>query len=255
MHHSGLLFLWLTLACCHRPSEPSVDSDVQVFTYTHQFTNVHFVARGDRLLMVDAGLPGDLDGVLAFMADNELSPAAIDYIVLTHGHPDHAGNAAAFQERFGNKIIAGKGELNIIANRGADSLCARGFAGHLIASSIGQQRYASFQPDVLVADSLDLSSLGWPAILRTYTSHTPGSLVLFIDNYAFVGDLIKGQNLRKRHPAFHLIMCDLEANLADLRSVLRHEEATTWYLGHFGPLARDRVVEFVHKESTKQTTE
>ncbi len=226
-------------------------ASLKVFTYTHEFTNVHFVQQGGRFLMIDSGLPDDMDNLLEFMQDNGLSPTAVDYLILTHGHPDHGGNAAAFQQRFGTKIIAGAAELPIINALGEDDLCPRGLTGRIIANTVGKQRYQAFSPDLLVTDSLDLTPLGWPGKLRVFTSHTPGSLVLSLPPYAFVGDLIKGQTLRKHHPAFHLIMCDHEANLQDLQRLAGDATTTAWLLGHFGPLDRQDILEFLTKKTTK----
>ena len=139
--------------------------------------------------MVDAGLPGDSIRILEFLEEQQLKPTQIEYLVLTHAHPDHAGNAAFFQRAYGVKVIVGLGETAIIANSGYDqNLCPRGILGRFFNKTIASQRYETFHPDLLVEQHLDLQQFGWPGFLEVYQSHTPG----------FLGPLLSGICFRWR---------------------------------------------------------
>lgn len=230
-------------------SYPKKDSQVRVFKYPASFTNIHFVEKNGRYLMIDAGLPGDQENILKFLEDQKIPVDQIEYLILTHSHPDHAGNAAYFQQNFGTLIIAGYGDLEIIENGGFDQyLCPRGILGFLVGKTIASKRFSPFKPDLLVNDSLDLSEIGWEGSVQTFTSHTKGSLVVFIDQYVFPGDLIKGENLNKQKPAFHIFMCDLAKNMNDLEAVAACNDAYTWFPGHGGPLQEKDIIELIHKK-------
>lgn len=47
------------------------------------------------LVLVDAGWPGKADAVLDALRDLGRRPSDLKHLVLTHGHPDHTGSAAA----------------------------------------------------------------------------------------------------------------------------------------------------------------
>ena len=60
----------------------------------NELVNFYVVEDGRRLMLVDAGLPGFLDQLDAFLAGRR-----VDAVLLTHGHPDHVGIADAVRAR------------------------------------------------------------------------------------------------------------------------------------------------------------
>src|SRR5277367_3211176 len=68
--------------------------------------NCYLVAEGDSFTLIDAGLPGSEDGILA-AASNAGKP--IRRILLTHAHPDHIGSIDA--------LIAKLGPLELVASQ------------------------------------------------------------------------------------------------------------------------------------------
>ncbi len=230
----------------------NVEDGIIVHTYTKQMSNVHIIQKGDRFLMIDTGLPDDTTQLLKFLAEHSIDPLQIDYIILTHGHPDHAGNAAFFQQKYGIRIMAGAAEMEIIEKGGLDEhLCPRGLPGRIVSKTIASQRYVPFQPDILISGKTVLDTLGWKGSIEVFESHTAGSLVFFIDHIAFVGDLIKGKLWKRSKPSYHVFMCDRQANLTDLQSIAQRNKTTKWYLGHMGPLMAEDVITFIKKNSTK----
>lgn len=221
----------------------------KVHTYTKRMSNIHFVERDGKYLMIDAGLPNDATGILKFMQKKSINPMDIDYLILTHTHPDHAGNAAFFQKEYGIKIIAGKDDLEIIQQGGYDkNLCPRGFQGAIIKRTIAAKRFTPFQPDILVEREIDLEQFGWEGYAEIYKSHTEGSLVVFLGKNVFVGDLIRGKPLHSHKPAFHIFMCDLTKNLNDIENVAQKDQYTTWFPGHGGQLQRGNVIKFINQK-------
>lgn len=69
--------------------------------------NVFLVAAGDGWLMFDAGAGRDPRAFEAVLADDEIDPASIRHLFLTHGHADHSGGAAGLREGLGLTVYAG----------------------------------------------------------------------------------------------------------------------------------------------------
>ena len=91
------------------------DSDVlRIVRLDVASANVFVIEENDRRLMIDAGNPGDEDRYEALMREVGIDPATIDYAILTHGHIDHAGTAASFQERHGIRLIGGADDQAMI---------------------------------------------------------------------------------------------------------------------------------------------
>ena len=160
---------------------------------TQGFANIYVVLQGDKLLMIDSGNP-DKGEALAFeLLKIGINPRDIDYLILTHGHPDHAGNARYFQLKYGIKVISGNGEEDMIEKQGEDErLCPTGFMGRIVERTIAQKRYERFVPDITVANEFDLKDLGYEGSILPIPGHTAGSLVVTIGDAVFVGDIIRG---------------------------------------------------------------
>ena len=65
------------------------------------FTNWYLLEDGDRLIVVDAGVPTSWDSLHAALRELGRTPEAIDALVLTHAHFDHVGFAEKARTRLG----------------------------------------------------------------------------------------------------------------------------------------------------------
>lgn len=63
---------------------------------------IHLIEEGGRAALVDTGNNDSLRHVLEALAATGLSAGAVDYVLLTHIHLDHAGGAGAFMQAFPN---------------------------------------------------------------------------------------------------------------------------------------------------------
>src|SRR3712207_2334926 len=71
------------------------------------FVNVYFVGRpGGSWVLVDAGLPGTAQQILAAAAARYGSGSRPEAIILTHGHFDHAGAARRLADDWNVPIYA-----------------------------------------------------------------------------------------------------------------------------------------------------
>ncbi len=84
------------------------------------FANVFFIGRpGGKWILVDTGWPGRAREILAAAEARFGSGSAPEVIVLTHGHIDHAGNAAALADAWNVPIYAHHLESPFLSGRSA----------------------------------------------------------------------------------------------------------------------------------------
>jgi glyoxylase-like metal-dependent hydrolase (beta-lactamase superfamily II) len=84
------------------------------------FTSVYFLGRpGGRWIVVDTGFPDRAREILAAAEARFGSGSAPEAIVLTHGHIDHAGNAAALAEAWDVPIYVHHLEIPFLSGRSA----------------------------------------------------------------------------------------------------------------------------------------
>lgn len=60
---------------------------------------VHAIVEGDRAAIVDPGPNSAVPAILAALAAKGISPAQVDYVVLTHVHLDHAGGSGLLMQQ------------------------------------------------------------------------------------------------------------------------------------------------------------
>lgn len=124
-------------------------------------------------ILIDAGLDGP--AIDAAMAEHGLRP---HQVFCTHGHFDHAGSAAHFQDKYGCQVFMHKGD--------ARTLKASNFL--LMAFKIPQK---ITMPEVTyVEDGFQIDVAGHPLRYRHAPGHTPGSCVVEFGSAWFTGDTI-----------------------------------------------------------------
>lgn len=81
-----------------------------------QFDASHLIVENGRAAFVDVGTTHSVPRLLAALADQNLSTAAVDYVILTHVHLDHAGGAGALMRELPNAraVIHPRGARHMI---------------------------------------------------------------------------------------------------------------------------------------------
>lgn len=135
----ALLFVFIVGVGCSskiRNYEPTKDFNVSTYT-APGFINIHYVQFDGKTLLFDSGNVGDGEKIARYFEEQGFDLAEVDYLIITHGHADHAGNAHYFKEKYGMQIITGAGEAEIIASGGEDpNLCPRGFKWRMSSLSL-----------------------------------------------------------------------------------------------------------------------
>lgn len=68
----------------------------------HQLAAVHLIVDGGRAAFIDNGSNASLPRAQQALADCGLAPEAVDYVIVTHIHLDHAGGSGAYMRAFPN---------------------------------------------------------------------------------------------------------------------------------------------------------
>ncbi|MCX8562679.1 MBL fold metallo-hydrolase [Mycolicibacterium mucogenicum] len=215
-----------------------------------------FLVKGDKVVLVDTGIPGAGPKIEAALAEEGVSPTDVSAIVVTHAHIDHMGNASHLRKRLGAPIIAHRADLPAYSSGRAivEHMRPTGPFGWLFGKvPMVRESTEPFEPDVFVESALPLHDYGVDARILFTPGHTPGSLsVLTGPGELIAADLIAGPLLGAIHswpanPPFHY---DRVQNLASLEAILALDP-TIVYVGHGGPLDPSRVRRWAQRERRK----
>jgi glyoxylase-like metal-dependent hydrolase (beta-lactamase superfamily II) len=209
-----------------------------------------YVIRSARPILIDSGSPGELTDIRDALADHGLRLEDLALVVLTHGHGDHSGGAAAIRSATKALVALGKGDLGMAAAGKNTPLPPTNLTARLIRPFV-DFGYPPFVPDIAV-DELDLAPYGIRGKVVSMPGHTPGSLVVLLENRsAFVGDEILGGwfggTFRRHSPGEHYYQDDVDRNHKNIRTLLERG-VETFYLGHGGPVVAADVESWLGDE-------
>ncbi len=234
-----ILILFFLSSCSYK-----VHRFDEVYKISKKGTNFYIIQEKNQYLMIDCGTPKHGKKIAEVLLKNDIDPKLIKYLILTHAHYDHAGNAHYFQQQFGTKIIVGKGDLNMVKNKGKDiMLCPTSFTSKIGKPFIKNITYPVFKPNIILDKNFDLNQIGFTGQIILLPGHTKGSLIVSSNSNVFVGDLIRGNLLNNTKPEKHFYMCDLQNNDIDIQQVTKLNK--TWYLGHYGPIQNYEILKFL----------
>ncbi len=211
--------------------------------------NAFLIRVNEGTVLIDTGLPGFERQVIAELKRLGLSLQALRLIVLTHGHIDHAGSAAALRRLTGAPILLHAAEAPFCAGQATYAFRPTRPFGHLFkATGLIQKPYEAFVPDCVVEGEgpFNLAPYGLAAEALWTPGHTAGSLsVLCGDGTVFAGDLaasgllLGGIALRGRpmRPPFEEEPRRVAASLDQLLA----RGGRRFFLGHGGPLDREAI--------------
>ena len=170
-----------------------------VYRLGTKWANLYLVAEDGEFTLVDAGYPGYWKQLVRALATLGASPEAIQGVLVTHHHVDHAGTAARLRA-LGARVIVGAGDADIVTGR-RPSHPPRGFyrqswrasmLGYLAHSAAaGGAKYRPVASVEILADDHTLDVPGRPRVVQT-PGHTAGhySVALEDRSVLFSGDAL-----------------------------------------------------------------
>jgi glyoxylase-like metal-dependent hydrolase (beta-lactamase superfamily II) len=151
-----------------------------------------FLVLGDSVTLVDAGLPGRRDQLLAAVRETGRNPGDVGHVAITHHHVDHIGSLASIVRATDARVYAHRLEAPIL--RGDEpppplvGRSARSRAFLAVLQRLGPTSAAPAQVDHEVADDEEIAGTGLRVV---YTpGHTMGhiSFLHAASGTLFVGD-------------------------------------------------------------------
>lgn len=161
------------------------------------FVNVFFIGRpGSPWVLIDAGLPGSVEDIIAAAEGRYGAGVRPEAIVLTHGHFDHAGSAVALAEKWDVPIYTHRFELPFLNGRSAYPPPDPTIGGAIAFLS----RFTSIRPRDLGPRLRELPNElsampGWEFVHTP--GHSPGHVCFFrpSDRVLICGDAIATVNM------------------------------------------------------------
>lgn len=169
-----------------------------VYRLGTRYWNWYLLESGGRLTVLDGGVPGDWPEFLTALTRLGHTPADIDAVLITHHHPDHAGNAERLRSD-GARVFAHPADAPYL--RGEERMSNRTVVKYLwrpwfvtymarqLAKGVTRTPPIAKLDDLQDGEILDIP--GRPRVLHA-PGHTAGSCALFLEEQSllFTGDAL-----------------------------------------------------------------
>ncbi|MGD0449669.1 MAG: MBL fold metallo-hydrolase [Candidatus Bathyarchaeia archaeon] len=150
--------------------------------------NVYLVEDGDKLILIDTGLPRSDKKIIKYIESLSHRPSDVATTVITHFHIDHVGSLKKVQEATGSKVAVGEFDAEIVAGKKSPpkpkNLMFRAFSSVI--------KPAPIKPDAVLKEG---DSIGGLTVILT-AGHSEGSISLLDTKrkVMFVGDALRFVN-------------------------------------------------------------
>jgi glyoxylase-like metal-dependent hydrolase (beta-lactamase superfamily II) len=154
---------------------------MNIINVGYDSTNYYLLEIKNGKLLIDCGWPGTLPKFMAELKRKGVSVQEINYLLVTHFHPDHAGITQDLK-RLGIKLILLESQVNFISP----------FADYFKGKNLPYVQITQNDNFILkFEDSRKfLASLGLDGEIIATPGHSEDSVTLILDNgFVFTGDL------------------------------------------------------------------
>jgi metallo-beta-lactamase class B len=166
---ASAVHFWCEEPRANRPDDPVIQPTRifdNVYAIGNSGTTVYVLQTSAGLLMIDALGSNQVDSqLLPGFQKLGLAPAQVKVILVAHGHADHFGGAAYFQEHFGSKVYVSAADWNLMENPPVQR--GRGPAGP--AATIPKHDGEIKDGEAILLGDLKVTPVAVPG-------HTPGAM-------------------------------------------------------------------------------
>ena len=169
---------------------------MEIIPNVHQISgfasNCYLIVEADGLTLIDTGLKGDVNKIVASIEKQGRILNDLRRIVITHSDGDHVGGLAELKARSGARVYASAIEAKAIADgRPSRELKLSGWRALLFGLIFALVKTPPATADEFSSDGQILPALGGLRVVAT-EGHTPGHISLFAPatGILFVGDSI-----------------------------------------------------------------
>lgn len=178
--------------------------------------NCYLISNGSCAILVDTGREKHQQKVL-----DACRPYQIRLLVLTHGHMDHAQNAAFLSRELNCPVAMHSADLDLLKDNMSQALSANTILGRIVLSASIKSFQSSngiptFTPTVFLNEGDSLERYGFSANVVGLPGHTSGSIGLDINGT----DLIVGDALMNMvYPTVSMLCHDRSTMLESARKI------------------------------------
>lgn len=210
----------------------------------------------DGPVLVDTGLPGQVDTLRRLLNPHQVELGRVRWIVLTHQDLDHIGNAPEVVAESGAEVLAHPEEAPYVEGQRTLLKLAPERLATLAPEARGFfEEWAKHPPRVRVSRRLEdgdrLPTAGGLRVVHT-PGHTPGHVSLYLEAYRVLiaGDalVVADGHLQGPRPEVTLDMQEAMRSLAKLAE-LDPEFVICYHGGVFGPGAAPRLREIASRRA------
>jgi hydroxyacylglutathione hydrolase len=193
--------------------------------------NCYLIVNGERLLVVDSGIPGEAKKIVAYVARLGKKPSDIQYVILTHADIDHVGSAKELRRLTGARIAIHPGDVPVLTGKQKFKTINNHFKP-VVRLVMSLMRFQPLEPDVVLSHGDILE--GWQ-IFHT-PGHTPGSICVYQPGKSiFVGDALRTSSLEVPRPISRRICLDMAQTKKSLTAIADLDYAVL-LPGHGAPI-------------------
>lgn len=206
--------------------------------------NCYLIKTDHGYLMIDSGFAAKRVELELELENAECKPGNLQLILLTHGDPDHSGNARYLREKYGGKIamhrddfgMVERGDMNWNRKPKPDRISPiLKFLGVIIPLISKATEFEKFTPDIAVDEDFNLKQYGFDAQVLYIPGHSKGSIgILTSMGVFFCGDLFYSL------PAFYY--CDDISDYNASIEKIRKFDIQIVYPGHGRPFPLEKMI-------------
>lgn len=174
---------------------------IRLFTLVSSVFLIRQPNKGD--ILVDSGVPKARGKLISALKYHNVNP---EYLILTHSHYDHAGNAAFIKQTTGAKVIIHEAEAEYLhhgkMNYPSGTFPLTRFIINLARTRNYDMDYEPCQADIIISKDGSLSGHEDIKLIHT-PGHSAGSLSVVVnDEIVVAGDTMVNNLLFKLFPPF-----------------------------------------------------
>ncbi len=193
--------------------------------------NCYIVSENENSVLIDTCKSDSFDKILHIC-----KPYNIRLILLTHGHFDHAQNAAALSKALNAPIAMHSADVELIADNRSQTLGFAGLPGKLVLNaslkSFETEKIPPFTPTVFLDEGDTLNEYGINAKILHLPGHTEGSIAVDVaGEQLLVGDAL----MNMFYPTASMIFHDRSAMLKSAERISSLGKRTIFF-GHGKPV-------------------
>ncbi len=210
------------------------------------FANTYIVEGNKGAILIDTGLPGGEKAILKKCREKNVS---LNLILITHGHFDHMGSAAALKDASSAPVAIHIKDAEALRTGVSPMDRPVGVLARIMPLYMRSIKTMPIDPDIVIDGEMSLQEYGIDGRILLTPGHTSGSIsVILGSGEAYVGDLIMGGffgKIRSRKPNLPPFEIGRTSIKNSVNYVLE-QNPTAIYPSHGGPFAPQDVAQWVN---------